>query len=250
MTIDELAGGCLVQLHLHTSDGSRCGVSDGGEMARACKSAGYDLIAITDHFMNANINCKPTDPWEEKVRILMSGYRAALKVGEEIGLTVIPGWETRSPDPDPTRSPAPELLTYGLDEEFLLANPDIADVPYYEYIDRVLKANGKIVHAHPYRREKYIPEDFKPDPTSVEAYEVYNAGNREPIYNRLALEEAEKYHLLQFAGSDAHRADSVRGGAMWFPEKVNDIESIFEAVRQGKSRIVENLPPLVGALKR
>ena len=99
--------GFYVQLHLHTSETSRCGVSPAAEMARACKAAGYDLIAVTDHFFNANIGCSPRLPWRERVDYLFRGYYAAKAVGDRIGLEVIRGWETYTD--------GPELLTYGLD---------------------------------------------------------------------------------------------------------------------------------------
>ena len=220
----------LVQLHLHTAETSRCGRSGGAEMARACKEAGYNLIAITDHFMNANIGCDAGLSWEEKVEFLFRGYHAARKEGEKIGLTVIQGWETFQN--------GPELLTYGLGEEFLLANPDIDKAPYHEYIRRVKEAGGWIIHAHPYRQAPYIP-DFRPDYRSVEAYEVFNAGNSSPEFNRKAREEAEEKGLLMFAGSDAHSVERVRSGAMRFRKPVYSMEEIFDAVRRNEAELIE-----------
>ena len=224
--------GCYVQLHLHTAETSRCGVSPAADMARACKAAGYDLIAVTDHFFNANIGSDPSWPWREQVDYLFRGYYAAKAEGDRIGLEVIRGWETFTD--------GPELLTYGLDESFLLANPDIARVPYAEYIRRVTDAGGLIVHAHPYRRAWYIP-DFTPDPDSVAAYEVYNHQNKSPEYNRRALEEARAHGLLMLAGSDAHRVEDVAGGAMRFDRPVHSMREIFQALRAGDGEIVERL---------
>ena len=124
-----MRNGFYIQMHMHTSDTSRCGRSAAGEMAVACRKAGYDLIAVTDHFFNANIGCDENLPWEEKVEYLFRGYYEAKKVGDEIGLKVIRGWETFQE--------GRELLTYGLDESFLLANPDVHKLPYYEYISLV-----------------------------------------------------------------------------------------------------------------
>ena len=237
--------GFYVQLHLHTSESSKCGRSGGAELARACKAAGYDLIAITDHFMNANIGCDADLPWAAKVEYLFRGYHAARKEGERIGLEVIPGWETFTgglfAPSEEGQIMGPELLTYGLDEQFLLDNPDIAEVPYYEYIRRVNEAGGCIIHAHPYRRAHYIPE-FKPDPHSVEAYEVFNFHNKDPKYNELAMEEAEAHGLLKFAGSDAHHIDTIHGGAMRFDYPVHSMAEMFEAARSGHSTILPQLP--------
>ncbi len=227
-----MKNGYLVQLHLHTSDTSRCGHDTGYDIAKACKEAGYHLIAITDHFFNANIGCDRDLPWEEKVEYLLRGYRSAKKAGDEIGLKVIFGWETFQL--------GRELLTYGLYEEFLLCHPDIDKVPYYDYIKTVTEAGGKIIHAHPYRQAPYIP-DFKPDPLSVEAYEVYNAGNREEEWNEKALGEAKAHNLLCFAGSDAHSTTGVVNGAMLFKNPVEDIHDIFREAKLGNAEIVRTI---------
>ena len=234
--------GFYAQLHLHTSETSACGRSSGAEMARACKAAGYDLIAVTDHFFKANIGCDENLPWPEKVEYLLRGYRAAKAEGDRIGLEVIFGWETfiggfHKP------GAGQELLTYDLGEDFLLANPDIADVDYYEYVRRVNEAGGKIIHAHPYRQAPYIL-GFTPDPHSVEAYEVFNAKNQPENANQLAFEEAQRHGLLMFAGSDAHDTGSVGCGAMRFTRPVHSMADMFAAMRAGEGEIVEIMPPI------
>lgn len=226
--------GFYVQLHMHTAETSRCGVASAAEMVRACKAAGYDLVAITDHFFNANIGCDKNAPWAEKVECLFRGYYAAKAEGDRIGLEVIRGWETFTG--------GPELLTYGLDEDFLLAHPDIDKLDYYEYIRLVNEAGGTLIHAHPYRQAWYIP-DFTPDWRSVEAYEVYNHQNKLPEYNRKAYADAKEHNLLMFAGSDAHDVNQIGGGAMRFAQPVHTIEDIFHAMKSGDGQIIEVLPP-------
>ena len=235
--------GFYVQLHLHTSETSACGKSSGAEMARACKEAGYDLIYITDHFIDSNIACDDDLPWNEKVEFLMRGWRAAKAEGDRIGLEVQFGWETFNGKIRSGKG-GQELLTYGLGEDFLLANPDLDKLGYYDYIRRVTDAGGTIIHAHPHRKDpRYIP-DFTPDPLSVEAYEVYNALNRPENANELALAEAKKYGLLCFAGADAHRTIHVGLGAMRFEKPVHSVKEMFEAMRGGDGQIIEVMPPI------
>lgn len=224
-----MKNGYLVQLHLHTSETSRCGRASGRDIAIACKAAGYSLIAITDHFFNANIGCDRDLPWNEKVEFLTRGYKAAKAEGDKIGLEVIFGWETFQA--------GRELLTYGLDDNFLLVNPDIMSLDYYQYIDLVTRCGGKIIHAHPYRKASYIP-DFKPDPKSVKAYEVFNYGNKEPEWNEQARAEALENRLLMFAGSDSHNTENVVYGAMRFQNPVHTIHDIFEAAGKNQCEIV------------
>ena len=226
-------GQFTVQMHMHTCETSACGRAGGAEMARACKEAGYDMIVITDHFFNANIVCRDKGlSWEEMVECLFAGYRAAKEEGDRIGLTVLKGWETFTK--------GPEYLTYGLDEEFLLAHPDIADVPKDEYLRLVKEAGGFCIHAHPYRAASYIPP-FDPDPYTVEAIEVYNAGNGDPEWNAKALELARKHNLIEVAGSDAHRTDEIKKGAMRFPHALRDTKDLVEALRAREGVCVTEL---------
>lgn len=224
--------GFLVQLHLHTSDTSRCGHVTGAELARACKEAGYDMIVITDHFFNANIGCDRDLPWEEKVEYLFRGYRSAKEEGDKIGLVVLKGWETFTN--------GPEYLTYGLDEEFLLANPDIDKVSNDEYLRRVNEAGGFVIHAHPFRKASYIP-NFYPDAEAVEAFEVCNFSHRDPAFDVQAKKLARRYNLIECAGSDSHTAEGIMGGAMRFPRPLKDSADLIAALRNREGEVVEKL---------
>jgi predicted metal-dependent phosphoesterase TrpH len=224
--------GFYVQLHLHTAESSACGKSGGAEMARACKEAGYDLIVTTDHFMNANINCHKFAPWEEKVERLFAGYYAAKAEGDRIGLTVLKGWETFTK--------GPEFLTYGLGEDFLLAHPGIDKLGREEYLSLVHAAGGWVIHAHPFRRAVYIPP-FKTNPSGVDAFEVYNAGNSDPNFNQKALDMATRMGLVQTAGADAHAVDEVNQGAMRLEAPVGDVNELFAALRGGQAEIIYSL---------
>ncbi len=201
-------------------------------MARACKEAGYTLLVVTDHFFNANIGCEPDLPWDEKVEYLTRGYLAAKREGDRIGLNVLFGWETCNN--------GPEFLTYGLGTEFLLDNPDIAELPADEYLKRVRDAGGFVIHAHPFRRAPYIPL-FTPDPKSVEAFEVYNAGNKDPVYNELALDMAMANGLIMTAGSDAHSTERVVDGAMEFDGEIATNDELISAIRSRSGRIIKKL---------
>ena len=218
-----------VQLHLHTSETSACGHASGAEMARACKKWGHDLLVVTDHFMNANIGCPRTWPWADQVDYLYRGYEAAKAEGERIGLTVLFGWETANG--------GPEYLTYGLGKEFLLDYPDIAEVDIPTYLDRVRRAGGFVSQAHPFRREPYIPL-FTPDPTLVEAFEVWNSSHEDHSWDEKAIEMARANGLIETAGCDAHTTPFVPGGAMRFPWEIRTMDELIAAIRTREGEII------------
>jgi len=221
-----------VQLHLHTAESSRCGRVGGADMARACKEAGYDLIVVTDHFFNANINVPYDIPWDEQVDGLFAGYREAKAAGDLIGLKVLSGWETYTD--------GPEYLTYGLDEQFLVKNRDIALLSKAQYLRRVKAAGGLVSHAHPFRKASYIPE-FQPDPLGLDAVEVFNGRHMDPSFDVQALKFAKRYGIPGVAGADAHNAVHILDGAMRFPYPVETASEIFEAIRRGDGEIVPNM---------
>ena len=222
-----------VQMHLHTADTSRCGEDSAENMARACKKAGYDLLVVTDHFMNANIRVSPGMTWPQKVEALMKGYRAAKAEGDKIGLNVLFGWETYTS--------GPEYLTYGLGEEFLLKNPDIDRLPPREYLRAVRSAGGFVSHAHPFREAYYIPS-FTPLTGEIDAIEVYNAGNDDSAWNKKALALARKTGLIELAGSDAHDVSRVMYGAVRLDRPARTMEELIALLRERRGRVVERMP--------
>ncbi len=216
------------QLHLHTAESSHCGRAEAKQIVRACKQAGYDLIVITDHFFNANINCDFSLPWAGQVDCLMRGYRLAREEGERLGLTVLFGWETNTF--------GPEVLTYGLGEDFLLANPDVALWPLEEYARRCRAAGAFLCHAHPYREAYYIPP-FTPQPEFFDAIEVFNAAHHpgHAEWDAKALKLAEDHNKIQLAGSDAHSTLWVSGGPMRLPWPVHTMEELIACLRTGEA---------------
>ena len=86
------------------------------------KPFGYDGIIVTDHFFNGNCAVTNFDSWEDRVNKFCKGYENAKEVGDEIGLKVFFGLEYSYFGAD--------LLTYGIDKDFLLANDNISDISF------------------------------------------------------------------------------------------------------------------------
>lgn len=217
------------ETHLHTSESSACGVSSGEEMARFHKSMGYTGIFVTDHFLNGNTAVPRGLPWSERIELFCIGYENAKKVGDKIGLQVFFGWEYSDR--------AVEFLTYGLDKEFLLANPDLIDIDIHEYFDRVHAAGGFISHAHPFRERDYIREQrFYPE--YVDAVETINLGNDLTLFDERAAEFANEYGLPGTAGSDIHNTARFGGGGMAFYRPLRDSEDFADCVKSGNCMLL------------
>ncbi|MBQ8108578.1 MAG: PHP domain-containing protein [Clostridia bacterium] len=184
----------LYETHMHTCQGSACGVSTGAEQARFYKEQGYTGIFVTDHFTGGNTAVPRDLPWRERVEWFCSGYEDALIEGQKIGLDVFFGWEQNYE--------GDEYLIYGPDKAWLLAHPDVEHYSRARQLEEVHRAGGAVIQAHPFRHRdyiKYILLGLK----YCDGIEVANTGNTADC-DAYALRYARAYDLLTTAGSDNH----------------------------------------------
>ena len=218
----------LYETHLHTCEGSTCGMLTAREMVRRFKAAGYTGIVVTDHFIGGNTAVDPALPWEQWVEGFCKGYENARDEGDKIGLQVFFGWESGYQ--------GTEFLVYGLDKQWLLSHPEIRDCSIEEQYALVHADGGIVIHAHPYREEPYI-QQIRLFPHHVDAVEAYNAthssprsvSHRQPAWNDAALAYAREHNLPVTAGSDQHKPAMI-GGGMVFARKMQDIHDLCRGI--------------------
>ena len=228
----------LYETHMHTSQGSRCASSTGGEMARAAKEYGYTGVFITDHNWGGNTAVDRELEWEKWMDSYCEGYLYAKRVGDEIGLQVFWGMEATFNGTD--------FLIYGLSPEWFKAHPKVREVDVEELYNIVHEAGGMMIHAHPYREEAYIPE-IRLFPDSVDGVEGINAthsgsrstGHVNPEYDTCAIAYATKHNLPMTAGSDIHSVNLL-GGGMAFKKKFDSINDYVKAILNGEDYILTN----------
>jgi len=219
----------LYETHMHTMESSGCGVSSGREQAQAYKKRGYQGIIITDHFINGYSTAPRRGSWREKMEYVVSGYEAAKKEGDKIDLDVFLGWEFTVRGSD--------FLTYGLDFEFLLDNPDIDKLTVPEYSQLVRQNGGFLAQAHPYRDQSYIQHKMPVDPKYVDAIEVHNASDTNET-NKKARDFAKNNNLPTQAGSDSHSVNTSRISGIILEKKAANIFDIIDAIKQKRVRLL------------
>lgn len=194
------------ELHMHTSDTSRCGRSPAADMVAAYKQKGFTGVVVTDHLMNVQSHAEPETDWNRRVEKQLAGYYAALEAGEKLGLTVYCGWELTYQDN------AEDYLTLGLSPQFLYDHPWLERYDIEKYRDAVHAAGGILVRAHPYRRAWYIKKPYVEREGIADAIEVFNGGNSSQEENDMALAYAQKHNMPMTGGSDAHHVDETARG--------------------------------------
>lgn len=228
----------LYETHLHTSEASACGASTGQEMARACKEYGYTGIFVTDHNWGGNTAVDRSLPWDEWVNEFCKGYENAKAEGDKIGLDVFFGYEAGFH--------ATEFLLYGIDKEWMLANPCIRQADIEEQYRLVHANGGMVIHAHPYREEGYIPE-VRLFPEWVDGVEGVNAmhsnshskAHNNPEFDKRAISYAREHKLPMTAGSDIH-ATNLLGAGVAFKRKLASPADYIKAVLSGEDYVLTN----------
>jgi hypothetical protein len=224
----------LYETHLHTCQGSACGVSPGKDYIRAYKDLGFTGIMVTDHFFNSNTTANRCLPWKDWVNAYCAGFEDAREEGEKFGLDVFFGWEETFDGDD--------YLVYGLDKTWLLAHPELVRWTRAEQFREVRKYGGCVIQAHPFRQHSYIRE-LHLAPFLVDGIEAANAGNHEDVYDGLAMEYARLLGLPAVAGSDIHDVDDFLSDEPYgvgFETRLTSVNDYVRIVLEGKGSVTAN----------
>lgn len=220
------------ETHCHCSQASQCGCNTSQELVQAYYNAGYAGLILTDHFIYGNTSVNRRLPWDERMRAYFDAYLDAKAAAEAMDFDVIFGLEHAYGD-------GKEVLCYGIDLAFLLANPDIEGMSLDVFAQRVHAYGGIIIQAHPYRDRSYINMAVQPQLDIVDGVEVYNAGNL-PEENTRALQAARERDFILTSGGDNHRADNpiLDAAGVAFPYRVRSGEELVAALKRRDHHLI------------
>lgn len=217
------------ETHLHSKPVSRCGGATVREHMEFYKSKGYDGIFITNHFIDGNIGYdrSPDVNYEDIINFYFSDYEEAKKLEKEIGIKVFLGVESSYGGTD--------FLIYGLDKEWYLAHPEIRGMKRSDFLRFLCDSGALVIQAHPFREADYI-DHIRLFPRLIHGTEVVNAC-RNAFENQMAKLYAEKYNLIEFAGSDNHQAGKqTRLAGMESEQPIVSEKDFVEKVKNGQMR--------------
>ncbi len=220
------------ETHVHCSQCSACGCNTAKELVHAYRSAGYAGFVLTDHFIFGNTAVDRSLPWKQQMKCYYQPYLEAKAEAEMLDFDVIFGIEHAYGD-------GKEMLIYGIDLDFLLANPDIPELSIDELTDRVHEYGGVVIQAHPYRNRCYVNMAVGPREDIIDGVEVYNAGNL-PNENIQALELAEKIDSISLCGGDVHAITNCAMGktGIAFPYRVKDSHQFADALKRREHQFI------------
>lgn len=201
-------------------------------MVRAFHKAGYAGMVFTDHCC-CGYSAVPAEwTWNERVQRYYDAYLGAKAAGEALDFDVHFGWEHYV-------GRGKEILTYGIDLEFLLRHPDIPEWTVEQYCDRVREYGGYTAQAHPYRARPDIDPEWHPFIDSVDGIEVYNAANGSCQNAKAMLLALAHPELGRLSGADAHHTvDSIGRAGLAFEHRLRTTEELVRALRAGEGQLI------------
>jgi predicted metal-dependent phosphoesterase TrpH len=191
-----------LDIHIH-SKFSIDGSMEPEEILEAAKKAGMDGIAVTDH--NTIKGGKETEKAADKNFIVIVGSEVETKSGEIIGLNL------------------KKEIEAGL-------SPD-------ETCKLIKKQGALVMIPHPYDRfRKGLGKEMEKIVDYIDAIEVSNSRTMMSVFDRKAVEFAEKHDLSMIASSDSHFADEI-GSSFTIVSSGRNKEEVLKAIKDGKTEL-------------
>ncbi len=220
----------LYETHAHTCTGFPCGKNTGDELVRYFHSLGYTGLIVTDHILTSEAPEVATRAaWEIRVNRLCLGYEMAKAEGDRIGFDVFQGWEYGDG--------WNHFLIYGLDRDWLMANPDCLTLDPVEYLRRVRRSGGFVIQAHPFREGV---SSYLVIPEQTDGYEVISASRSEDA-NRHAEDFCRSYGKIRHAGTDIHWLNYPRLAGVDGMRRFTDIHDYIRGLKEGAYTLFDHI---------
>ncbi|MBQ3215952.1 MAG: hypothetical protein IJB11_07530 [Oscillospiraceae bacterium] len=220
----------LYETHCHSAQGSRCARSSAAELVNAYHAAGYQGLVLTDHFVLGNTAVDITLPWTAQMQCYHEAYLDAVAAAQPLDFDVIFGIEHACK--------GNEYLCYGIDLDFLLAHPEIPELPLEDFVALCHRHSAMVVQAHPFR---WAPPDTPLRLDILDGIEIYNAANH-PDANRAAMAQAKG---ICTSGGDVHFAEDSRIGkaGIRLPYRIRSAQELANALKHHDHRpLIDSIP--------
>lgn len=199
-------------LHVHTTY-SKDSLITPKDLIHYSKKNGLNAVAVTDH----------------------DQLDGAYKIAKQTDFLVIPGMEVSSSQGHIVALNVNELIPKGLSA--------------VETVERIHKAGGVAIACHPYVYFKGCLRGAVCG--AFDAIEVINA-RAFPFQNSVkkATEAAEKFHLSQVAGTDAHYGPQIGYGYTVIDAKEPSVDAVAQAIVDGHCKAFGRQVPIVLNLRQ
>ncbi|MGB5746389.1 MAG: PHP domain-containing protein [Desulfobacterales bacterium] len=204
-----------IDLHIHTAPLSACSYTDPQDLIQEARRLELDGICLTEHQV----------VWDRS---------EVDRLAAQAGIPIFRGNEFTTNQGD--------ILVFGFYE-------DIKELLMIQELrDKVTKAGGYMIAAHPFRGFKTfgigqlqmtVEQASKRKMLEfVDAVEIGN-GKLSPDENEMARKVAEKLDLPGTGGSDAHRIDEIATWVTVFEKDIEDENELLQELHAGRFKALQ-----------
>lgn len=205
------------ELHSHTFPASACATASAEDSVMQHKANGYHTLVITNHLLFDTV--KNQKGLNSILDAHISDFKRAEKLGEELGIKVLMGYELRFPKSDN------DYLFYGADPEFL-KGLDMESIASLEAFCVVRGKDTLLIQAHPFRNMMTLaPREL------IDGIESFNMSPNMNSRVGIASAYAQDENLFSICGSDYHHTKSGTLTALRTKERIEDIHSLVKVLK-------------------
>ena len=218
-----------IETHLHTNHTSKCGWLDAAALAEGYAQAGYDAVAVTDHYNRDTFDYLHIDPAHpgDVMEAFLDGFRRMEEECARRGLKVYKGAELRFDEC------CNDYLLYNYPDSLLSRPEELFHMGIAAFAPLAREAGALIVQAHPYRK-KCTPAIA----CYLDGVEVCNRNPRHENLNERAEEYAALQGLLRTGGSDCHRTEDIGLGGILSRTLPEDGAALVQLLRSGDYTVI------------
>lgn len=176
-----------IELHAHTSPASGCSQVKPEDVVTVFHNAGYDGIAITNHFY-------PRPDEDGFLEIYRNDFLKALQTGEKLGIKVYLGAELRFPNQNDN-----DYLIFGFELSQLEEMYSYTETSLETFVKNFKTDDMFLLQAHPFRNN--MMRGFE---QYLDGFEVFNMHPNHNSRVALAAKYATENGKIATAGTDYH----------------------------------------------
>lgn len=180
-----------IELHAHSSPASGCSEVPADELVRVFYEAGYDGIAITNHFISDNEHSSSKADAIEKFK---KDLYLAYETGDKLGIKVYAGAELRF-----YKHSDNDYLFYGFTLDELPDIYDYLNTNLETFVKEYKKESSLLLQAHPFRDGM-----VRMDPDLLDAIEAFNVHQNHNSRVAVTAKYAAQHGKIMTIGSDYH----------------------------------------------
>lgn len=189
----------FIDLHMHEMRFSKDSFLMLEEMVEIARKKGLDAICITDHDS-------------------MGLKHFAEEYAKRVDFPIFVGIEFYSLQGD--------IIAFGIEDY----PPE--RISAQQFVDYVKERGGVCYSAHPFRNNRRGLEEHLLEIKGLDGIEVLNGSTRTDAC-KIAAEYSEKLNLIPVGASDCHVPEKVGICATYFPQKVESMEDLVHAFKEG-----------------